>query len=46
MDHTTFRPTLLLVGMGGALWTLRILAILMGRLTRLCHVRPEGGKHD
>jgi len=46
MDNTTFRPTMLLVGMGGTLWMLWILAILMGWLTRLCHVRPEGGKHD
>jgi hypothetical protein len=36
----------LLVGMGGTLITLGILAILIGWLTRLCQPRAKGGKHE
>ncbi|MEI6176605.1 MAG: OadG-related small transporter subunit [Verrucomicrobiota bacterium] len=44
MDNTTFGLTMLLVGMGGTLLTLWILAILIGWLTRLCDTSKEGGK--
>ena len=46
MDNTTFGLTMLLVGMGGTLLTLGILAILIGWLTRLCQPRSQGGKHE
>ena len=46
MDNTTFGLTMLLVGMGGTLITLGILAVLIGWLTRLCQPRVEGGKHE
>ncbi len=42
----TFALTMLLVGMGGTLLSLWILAILIGWLTRLCQTRPEGVRHD
>ena len=46
MDNMTFGLTMLLVGMGGTLLTLWILAILIGWLTRLCQSSEEGGKHE
>ena len=46
MDNTTFGLTMLLVGMGGTLLTLWILALLIGLLNRLCRTKPEGGTHD
>jgi hypothetical protein len=45
MDNMTFGLTMLLVGMGGTLLVLWILAILIGWLPRLCQPRPEGGQH-
>ena len=46
MDNTTFGITMLLVGMGGTLLTLWILAILIGGLTRLCQPSGKGGSHE
>jgi hypothetical protein len=46
MDNTTFGLTMLLVGMGGTLLTLWILAILIGWLTRLCQPSAKGGTHE
>lgn len=46
MDNTTFGLTMLLVGMGGTLLTLWILAILIGWLTKLCQPKSEGGNHE
>lgn len=46
MDNMTFGLTMLLVGMGGTLLTLWILAILIGWLTRFCQTGEEGGKHE
>ena len=46
MDNLTFGLTMLLVGMGGTLLTLWILAILIGWLTRLCQPRAKGGPHE
>lgn len=46
MDNTTFGLTMLLVGMGGTLLTLWILAILIGWLTRLCQPSAKGGAHE
>lgn len=37
---------MLLVGMGGTLLTLWILAILIGWLTRICQSKSEGGGHE
>jgi hypothetical protein len=46
MDNTTFGLTMLLVGMGGTLLTLGILAVLIGWLTRLCQPRAKGDTHE
>ncbi|MEI6675621.1 MAG: OadG-related small transporter subunit [Verrucomicrobiota bacterium] len=46
MDNVTFGLTMLLVGMGGTLLTLWLLAILMGGLTRLCQPRAKGVHHE
>lgn len=46
MDNMTFGLTMLLVGMGGTLLTLWILAILIGLLCRLCQPKSEGGSHE
>lgn len=46
MDNITFGLTMLLVGMGGTLLTLWILAILIALLNRLCQSNPEGGDHE
>jgi hypothetical protein len=45
VDNITFGLTMLLVGMGGTMLTLWILAILMGWLTRLCQPRAKGDTH-
>lgn len=44
MDNITFGLTMLLVGMGGTLLTLWILAILIGWLTRICDSTKKGVK--
>lgn len=46
MDNTTFGLTMLLVGMGGTLMTLWILAMLIGLLTRVCQPHRKGGTHE
>jgi hypothetical protein len=46
MDNITFGLTMLLVGMGGTLLTLWILALLIGLLNRLCQGKSEGGNHE
>ena len=46
MDNLTFGLTMLLVGMGGTLFTLWILAVLIGLLTRICQPHKEGADHD
>ena len=46
MDNLTFGLTMLLVGMGGTLITLWVLAILIGWLTRICQPSKQGGQHD
>lgn len=46
MDNLTFGLTMLLVGMGGTLLTLWLLAILIGWLTRLCQPRAKGAHHE
>ena len=37
---------MLVVGMGGTLLSLWLLAILIGWLTKLCPPKSEGGSHD
>lgn len=46
MDNITFGLTMLLVGMGGTLLTLWVLALLIGLLNRLCQSKAEGGNHE
>jgi hypothetical protein len=46
MDNTTFGLTMLLVGMGGTLLTLWVLAILIGWLTKACQSKSEGGRNE
>ncbi len=46
MDNMTFGLTMLLVGMGGTLLTLWVLAILIGWLTKLCQPKSEGGSNE
>jgi hypothetical protein len=46
MDNITFGLTMLIVGMGGTLITLWVLAILIGWLTRLCQPKPEETPHE
>lgn len=46
MDNTTFGLTMLVVGMGGTMLTLWILAILIGWLTRICQEIEKGGSND
>ncbi len=46
MDTRTFGLTMLLVGMGGTLLTLWVLAILIGWLTKLCQPKSEGGSNE
>ena len=43
MDNMTFGLTMLIVGMGGTLLTLWVLAILIGWLNRLCDTSKNGG---
>lgn len=46
MDNMTFGLTMLLVGMGGTLLTLWVLAFLIGWLTKLCQPKSEGGSNE
>ena len=46
MDNTTFGLTMLVVGMGGTMITLWVLAILIGWLTRICAAIEKGGSHE
>lgn len=46
MNDLTFGITMLLVGMGGTLLTLWILAILIGWLTRVLQPKPEETNHE
>lgn len=46
MDNMTFGLTMLLVGMGGTLLTLWVLAILIGWLTKACQPKSKGGSHE
>lgn len=46
MDNMTFGLTMLLVGMGGTLLSLWVLAILIGWLTKLCQPKPEGDGNE
>jgi hypothetical protein len=46
MDNMTFGLTMLLVGMGGTLLTLWVLAILIGWLTKACQPKSEGGSNE
>jgi Na+-transporting methylmalonyl-CoA/oxaloacetate decarboxylase gamma subunit len=44
MDHLTFGLTLLIVGMGGTLLTLFIMALVIRALTAIFPVKEEEGK--
>lgn len=46
MDNTTFGLTMLVVGMGGTMLTLWVLAILIGWLTRICESIEKGASHE
>ena len=46
MDNLTFGLTMLIVGMGGTMLTLWLLAILIGWLTKLCQPRTQRSNHE
>ncbi len=43
MDNTTFGITMLLVGMGGTLFTLWVLSVLIAWLTHFCRPDTKAG---
>ena len=46
MDNLTFGLTMLLVGMGGTLLTLWLIALIISLMTRLLQPKPRRRQHE